>query len=199
MLMIIVSDNAATNMLMDKVGGKVRINATMAEFGYDSIVIYNKIDFEAMGDDNRSLAVASPWDLMLIMDKIVRLEMISKQASENMLTILGRTHFMGQAPRYLGYNPYADNPSMWIGNKTGSLNGMRADTGLFRLANGTDIAWGMMNEDCQELGFGSEHEGDIVNGILGWIILDHWWPTDELGPMPGGKSPYLEAALGELR
>jgi beta-lactamase class A len=198
MLMIIVSDNTATNMLIDK-AGRERINATMQELGFTSIDIVHKIDFEFMDGDGRKLAVAAPWDLMRIMDKIVRLEMWSKEASEGMLEILGRQHYMGQGPRYLGYNPYAENKTMWVGNKTGSLSGMRADTVLVRLANGTDIAFAVMNEGCADPGFGSEYEGDILNGILGWIIVNHWWPEEELGAMPGGKSPYLDAALGDAR
>ncbi|MEJ7838055.1 MAG: serine hydrolase [Thermomicrobiales bacterium] len=197
MLMIIVSDNTATNMLIDLVGGPAVITATMQEMGYDTIVVNNRIDFELIKDDNRALAVASPRDYMLIMEKISKLEMISKDASEKMLNILGRQHYMGQGPRYVGYNPYGENSKLWVGNKTGSLKGLRADTGLFRLSNGTDIAWGVMNEDCAEEGFGSEYEADIMNGILGWIVLSHFWPVDELGPMGGGKSPYLTAALGD--
>lgn len=199
MLMIIVSDNTATNMLIDLVGGPAKITATMHEMGYSTISINNRIDFELIKDDNRALAVASPRDYMLIMEKISKLEMISKDASEKMLNILGRQHYMGQGPRYVGYNPYGENSNLWVGNKTGSLAGMRADTGLFRLANGTDIAWGVMNEDCAEEGFGSEFEADIMNGILGWIVLSHFWPEDEFGPMPGGKSPYLSTALGDSR
>lgn len=199
MLMIIVSDNTATNMCIDLVGGPAVITQTMHDMGYDTISVNNRIDFELIKDDNRALAVASPWDYMRIMERIAKLEMVSAAASENMLKILGRQHYMGQGPRYIGYNPYAENPLMWVGNKTGSLARMRADTGLFRLSNGTDIAWGVMNEDCAVEGFGSEYEGDILNGILGWIVLSHWWPEAELGPMPGGKSPYLDAALGDLK
>jgi beta-lactamase class A len=199
MLMIIVSDNTATNMLIDRVGGPAVITNTMHDWGYPTISINNRIDFDLIKDNNRALAVASPWDYMRIMERIAKLEMVSEEASEKMLHILGRQHYMGQGPRYLGYNPYAENPKMWVGNKTGSLPGMRADTGLFRLANRTDIAWGVMNEDCAEEGYGSEYEADILNGILGWIVLAHWWPGAELGPMPGGKSLYLDAALGEYR
>lgn len=202
-LMIIVSDNTATNMLIDKVGGKEAINKTMVDLGFPSIVVNNRIDFDLIGEDGRALAVASPWDLMQIMSQIVQGKMISAEASAEMLEILGRQHYLGQATRYLGYNPYAEEyngkPPMWVGSKTGSLKGMRADTGLWRLGDGTDIAFAVMNEGCTDPGFGSEYEGDIINGILGWIIVSHWWPTDDLGEMPGGKSPYLDAALGDLK
>ncbi len=201
MLMIIVSDNTATNMLLERVGGGDVVTATMAGMGLDSIVVYDRIDFEAIAKDNRALAVASPWDLMQIQAGLPTGEIVSPKASESMLAIEGRQHYLGQAPRYFGYNPYAsvDNSElpMKVYLKTGSLKGMRADTGLLRLANGVDIAYTVMNEGCPDPGFGSEYEGDIINGVVGWIMLSHWWPTDDLGPMPGGVSPYLDAALGE--
>ncbi len=202
-LMIIVSDNTATNMLIDKVGGTDAINTTMADLGLSSIAVNNRIDFDLIAEDNRALAVAAPWDLMQIMASIVQGKMIGPEASATMLEILGRQHYLGQATRYLGYNPYAEEyngkPPLWVGSKTGSLKGMRADTGLWRLGDGTDIAFAVMNEGCTDPGFGSEYEGDITNGILGWIVLAHWWPTEDLGPMPGGTSPYLDAALGDLK
>jgi beta-lactamase class A len=202
MLMIIVSDNTATNMLIDKVGGKERVNETMAQMGLGSIVIANKIDFEVIADDNRKLAVASPWDLMQIQAGLAAGSIVSPEASAAMLAIEGRQHYLGQAPRYFGYNPYAAQydvaPPLKVHLKTGSLKGMRADTGLLRLGDGTDIAYTVMYEVCTDPGFGSEYEGDIINGVVGWIMLDHWWP-EELGPMPGGISPYLDAALGDTR
>ena len=202
MLMIIVSDNTATNMLLERVGGGNVVTAAMAELGYPSIIVHDKIDFEAIVRDNRNLAVASPWDLMLIQEKLARGEMVSAEASAAMLNIEGRQHYLGQAPRFYGYNPYADETDetnvMKVYLKTGSLKGMRADTGLIRLKDGTDIAYTVMNEYCSDPGFGPEYEGDIINGVVGWTMLAHWWP-ESLGPMPGGESPYLAAALGEWR
>lgn len=203
MLMTIVSDNTATNMLVNQVGGPDRINQTMNDMGFPSVTVHNLIDFEFIADDNRALAVASPWDLMRIQAGLARGEIVSAEASAAMLAIEGRQHYLGQAPRYLGYNPYAAqyevDPPLRVHLKTGSLKGMRADTGLLRLGDGTDIAYTVMNEGCADPGFGFEYEGDIINGAIGWIVLAHWWPAETLGSMPGGVSPYLDAALGEWR
>lgn len=200
MLMIIISDNSATNMLIDRAGGPAHITETMRALGYSSIEVVNKIDFDAMDGDNRKLAVSSPWDLMQLASSIVSGTAASAESCEKMLHIMGRQHYLGQAARYMGYNPYADADEkvMTIHSKTGSLKGMRADTGILRLTNGTDIAFATMNEGCTDTGFGSEFEGDIINGVVGWSVLDYWWPA-ELGPTPGGKSPYLDAALGATR
>jgi beta-lactamase class A len=200
MLMIIVSDNTATNMLIDRVGGPTRVTETMRAMGYPSIEVVNKIDFDVMDGDNRKLAVASPWDLMQLQAAIVSGTAGSAESCAGMLHIMGRQHYLGQAPRYMGYNPYADDDEkvMTIHSKTGSLRGMRADTGILRLKDGTDIVFAVMNEGCTDPGFGAEYEGDIINGVVGWVMLDHWWP-EALGAVPGGTSPYLDAALGEWR
>ena len=202
-LMIIVSDNTATNMLVNAVGGPARINKSMTDLGFPSVTVNNLIDFEIIADDNRALAVASPWDLMRIQAGLARGEIVSAEASAAMLAIEGRQHYLGQVPRYFGYNPYAAqyevDPPLRVHLKTGSLKGMRADTGLLRLGDGTDIAYAVMNDGCADPGFGSEHQGDIINGVIGWIVLSHWGPVETRGPMPGGVSPYLDAALGDWR
>jgi hypothetical protein len=172
----------------------------MQAMGYPSIEVVGKIDFDAMDGDNRKLAVASPWDLMGLETAILTGVAGSAESCAAMLHIMGRQHYLGQAPRYLGYNPYADDDEkvMTIHSKTGSLRGMRADTGIWRLEDGTDIAFAVMNEGCSDPGFGAEYEGDIINGVVGWCVLDYWWP-ESLGAMPGGRSPYLDAALGNTR
>ena len=50
MMMIIVSDNGATNLLLDRVGGPQRVNATMRALGLDSILIRRRIAFDELPD-----------------------------------------------------------------------------------------------------------------------------------------------------
>ncbi len=40
MMMVIVSDNSATNLLLDRVGGPQQVNATMRDLGLPSIVVH---------------------------------------------------------------------------------------------------------------------------------------------------------------
>src|SRR4051794_29608462 len=71
MLMTIVSDNSATNMLLDRVGGYERVNATMRDLGLPSISLYRRIRFGQI-TTNRSLAEAAPQDLMRLMVMLSR-------------------------------------------------------------------------------------------------------------------------------
>ncbi|MGB3305190.1 MAG: serine hydrolase [Thermomicrobiales bacterium] len=206
-LMIIVSDNTATRIVLQKLGGGDVVTRAMRELGFPSFVIHGPKErelLEAAGEENRALAESTPRDLMAMMAQIAEGRIVSPEACESMRTILGRQHYLNQASRYLGRDQYSDDggerrDALWIGSKSGMMDGMRADTGIWRFADGTQIAFAVMNEGSADHDYGSEHEGDITNGILGWIVASHWWPVDELGPMPAVTSPYLDAVLGDLR
>lgn len=198
-LMIIVSDNTATNMLIDLVGGPEPINALMRGLGLDSIVVRGKIDFTAIEHDNRALAEAAPRDLMRLCEMIALEELLSPEASRQMLAIMRQQHYLNQFPRYLNYNPYGaelnDAPTFWIANKTGSLPGMRADTGIIELAGGDRLVFCVMNEGSRETGFTQENEAELANAVIGVSVLEYWWPGDWRADKIGRSSPHLDAFL----
>jgi beta-lactamase class A len=76
MMMIAVSDNGATNLLLDRVGGPRRVNATMSELGLPSIVVHRRIVFGEI-TTNGSLAEAAPRDLMRLVAMLAREELVS--------------------------------------------------------------------------------------------------------------------------
>lgn len=209
MLMVIVSDNSATRLLLDHLGGYEAINATTQALDFPSFVLHSpeeRARMEKAGEENRSLAESSPFDLMAMMARIAAGTIVSDSASAAMRQMLGRQHYLNQASRYLGRDQYTGDdgemhPLIWIGSKSGMMDGMRADTGIWRFAasaaGGTQIAFATMNEGSSDHGYGSEHEGDIVNGVLGWALASYWWP-DTLGPMPTVRSAYLDLILGNL-
>ena len=136
MMMIIVSDNSATNLLLDRVGGPRRVNATMRDLGLPSIVVHRRIVFGEITTAAR-LAEAAPRDLMRPAAMLAREELVSPAASRAMLAILGRQRYLEQAPRFIAYRPYAGDFALTqpiaVFNKTGMINGLRADTGVFAL------------------------------------------------------------------
>ncbi len=207
MLMVIVSDNTATRLLLERVGGYEAINATMDAWGYHSYVLHSpeaRARLEGAGLDNRSLAECTPRDLMGMMAAIAAGEMVSVGASDRMRAILGRQHYLEQASRYLGRDQYSGAPGgatilEWVGSKSGMMDGMRADTGIWRLRDGTEIAFAIMNEGSPDHSYGPEHLGDIINGVLGWSVVSYFWPEAELGPMPPVDSAWLDRILGSDR
>src|SRR5688500_4701891 len=136
MMMVIVSDNSATNLMLDRVGGPQQVNATMSDLGFPSIVVHRRIEFGEI-TSNGSLAEAAPRDLMRLVAMLAREELVSTAASRAMLAILGRQRHLEQAPRFIAYRPYAGDfglpQPIRVGNKTGFINGLRADTGLITI------------------------------------------------------------------
>jgi beta-lactamase class A len=207
MLMVIVSDNTATRLLLNRIGGWKAVNDAMAELGFLSFILHGPEErerMEAAGLANRALAECTPADLTSMMVAIAEGSIVSTDACAAMRHILGRQHYLDQASRYLGRDPYATpgdvtKPLEWVGSKSGMMDGMRADTGIWRLPDGTEIAFATMNEGSADFGYGNEHNGDILNGVLGWSIVAHFWTTESLGPMPRVESAWLDRILGEDR
>jgi beta-lactamase class A len=200
MMMVIVSDNSATNLLLDRVGGPQRVNATMRDLGLSSIGIHRRIVFGEI-TTNDSLAEAAPRDLMRLVAMLAREELVSPAASREMLAILGRQRYLEQAPRFVAYRPYAGDfaraQPVKVFNKTGMINGLRADTGLITIDPDVRIAYSVVNDTGADDSYRNEHPGDIVNALVGRVVVEYWWPgqwTPELAVYP---SPYVETLFSQ--
>ncbi len=71
-LMIALSDNTATNILIDALGGPARITRTMAGLGFPTIVLHNRADIRLIGDDIHRLGEGSPRDFARLMAALAR-------------------------------------------------------------------------------------------------------------------------------
>lgn len=121
-LMIIMSDNTATNVLIDVLGID-RINERIKELGCNDTVLQRKmLDFEKAkkGIDN----FTSPMDMVLIMEKIFKKEIIKPYLCQIMLDILAKQKYRDKLGRYL-------DEDIRIAHKTGSLSRINHDIGIF--------------------------------------------------------------------
>lgn len=126
-LMITVSDNTASNMLIDLLGCD-RINARLAGLGLTRTQLQRKFyDFEARekGLDNWATA-AELADLLV---GIERREVVSAAASERMLAIMKRQQFDGKIPKLLP-------PGTEVANKTGTISTANHDIGIIYAPDG---------------------------------------------------------------
>jgi beta-lactamase class A len=200
MMMIIVSDNSATNLLLDRVGGPPRVNATMRELGLPSIVVHRRIDFGEI-TTNGSLAEAAPRDLMRLVNMLAHEELVAPAASREMLAILGRQRYLEQAPRFIAYRPYAGDfaraQPIKVYNKTGMINGLRADTGLITIDPDVRFAYSVVNDPGADDTYRAEHPGDIVNALIGRVLLEYWWPGEWASDLAVYPSPYVDALFAQ--
>jgi len=198
-LMVIVSDNVATNMLIDRVGGVEVVNKRIqGEYGLKDIHLHNRVDFEKIGDDVRRFAEATPKALMELGTLLANGQLVSPQACSEMLEIMRRQQYLDQVPRYLAYNPFMkelEQPQDFtVASKTGFFPGTRVDAGVITTPAGK-IAYCAMAMESKDLSMAMENEAAVVNGVLGRMVVEHWWPEGKARDA-FMSSPYYDSLSG---
>jgi beta-lactamase class A len=135
-LMIIVSDNSATDMLFEKVGGVEAVNKLMQSYGLSTIKATGPSDvwFKALRaepdawkfhtEGKTPYGLSSPRDMGKLLEKIQKGEAVSKQASELMLQIMRGQVYSSRLPKYVtGFRvPHKTGDFLpYIGNDVGIL------------------------------------------------------------------------------
>ena len=184
-LMVVLSDNTATNMLIDMLGGVEAVNRRLQdEYRLKSVVLHNRVDFEKIGDDVRRFAEATPANMMRLMELMVGGELVSPKASRQMRKILGRQQYLDQVPRYLNFNPYAEelkiDQDISCICKTGFFPGTRVDTGAIFLPGDIPIAYSATAHNSSDVSMSIENEPAVINGLLGRLMVEYWWPRDDI-------------------
>ena len=119
-LMIVLSDNTATNLLIDTVGME-RVTARMASLGMPTLKLRRKmIDLAAArrGDEN----VGTPADLTKLLTAIYKGEGLKKESADALVAILKKPK-TSALRRGVG-------AGVAVANKTGTLEGVEADAGI---------------------------------------------------------------------
>lgn len=135
-LMIIVSDNTATDLIYDKVGGPAAVNKTMDAWGFKTIHSPGTADdwFKALSaagdakkfhqDGQHPFGITSARDMGKLLEKIKRGEIVDKKSSDMMLQIMRGQVYATRMPKYVtGYRiPHKTGDFLpYIGNDVGIL------------------------------------------------------------------------------
>ena len=123
--MVAVSDNAAANILIDRVG-KDNVNATLRALGLSKTMLRRKmIDIAAArrGDEN----VATPEEMVRLLEAIYKGKVLNNEATAALTKQLS-TLKQSYIPRLLPEN-------VQVANKPGELEAVRTDSGIVFAAN----------------------------------------------------------------
>ena len=122
---IAVSDNAAANILYDRVG-KDNVNAMLRGLGLSKTMLRRKMmDVAAArrGEEN----VATPEEMVRLLEAIHKGKVLDKQSNAELIKQLS-TSKGSYIPRYLP-------ESVQVANKPGELEGVRTDSGIVFVQN----------------------------------------------------------------
>ena len=132
-LMIVFSDNTATNMIIDALGGKEKINQDFKNWGLKRTKLNNWLaDLEGTNK-------TSPYDLVYLLSRIDRGELISKTSRDWMYDLMGHARVLTLLKPGLGVGAR-------LAHKTGDIGGMVGDTGIVTTIDGEKYFVAMLVE-----------------------------------------------------
>jgi beta-lactamase class A len=190
-LMVVLSDNTATNMAIDRLGLE-HINATLRAAGLKQTVLYKKVYVPATGpmpadQPQFGLGKTTAWEMASIMQRLAecRLSLDGAPPSSGplpgdgplcgaLLHMLRNQQDRESLPRYLEALDTSEHGSA-IANKTGALDQVRNDVALIATKNGPVVIAGFTWENADQRWTG-DNEAEKTLGKLAQAIVQRWSP-----------------------
>ena len=124
-MMVAVSDNAATNVLIDRLGME-NVNALLDSLGLHNTRLRRKMmDVKAAPEGREN--ISTPLEMLTLLEKIYQGKVLDKEMTADFFKMLS-THKASFIPRDLP-------DGLQIANKPGELEAVRADSGIVFLQN----------------------------------------------------------------
>ena len=170
-MMIICSDNIATNMVIDYLGLET-INACIRELGFVHTVLHNPLHF----DRYDRLGTTTPRDYAALFARLARGELVSPGASAEMLSIFRSQHYnamltAGFPPYYLDCEETGDPELIWVASKSGSMDACRNDGGIVHTPYGEYVIV-LMNKNFDDIIEYNAHPAMVYGARVSRMILD---------------------------
>lgn len=171
-LMIIVSDNIATNMLIDYLGIDY-INDCIQKLGCQDTKLHNVLDFAKY----RQLGTTTPRDYASMFIRIQNRTLISREASEQMWDILRQQHYnsmlVKSLPQYYVDADNYDEQLFWFASKSGSMNACRNDGGIITTPYGSYVIV-MLHKEFSDKQYYPDHPATVYGSRVSRLIFDQY-------------------------
>lgn len=168
-LMMVLSDNTATNLVLDVLTTDA-VNARMESLGFKNIKIMRKVGSggESMAGkdpDNKKygLGMATPREMVLVMEKLDRGEIISPAVSKEMIELMKREQAR-----------YAIGRSLWnvdLASKYGALDRLRSSIGILYTTKGK-IAMAISCDDMPEVMWSVDNPAYLLMSRLSEVLAE---------------------------
>jgi beta-lactamase class A len=213
--MVIMSDNTATNMAIDRLGVD-NVNARIAWMGLKDTHLYKKIGKPATGpmpadQPKYGLGKTTPREMAQVMERIgrcqlagpgevVTAEMVTRDTAicRVGLKMLRNQFYRETIPRYLEKLDSSEGGS-GIASKTGSLNAVRADVAILTGKTGP-MVFSIFTYENADQSWTVDNEGEVTIGRLARKIVEAWSPAglDGKAMVPGLGMGGADSPVGVM-
>lgn len=169
-LMIVVSDNTATNLILDKISSN-SVNDFMDSLGLPNTKSLRKIggggDAKAFDEPLNKLfgiGKTTPREMAKLLEMLEKGEVVSKEASAEMIAVLKRQ----QGTDGIGRNLLDTIP---VASKSGSLDRLRSDVGIVYTRRGR-IVMAITVDDMPAVNYSKDNAGSLFIWRLSQILQE---------------------------
>jgi len=188
-MMVIVSDNTATNLMIDRFTTKT-VNDNMTALGLDQTWFYKKVSKPAVGpmpadQPKFGLGKTTARQISTVLEKIGRCDLNipgqptvdpakAQVACKAAIEMLRNQFYRDTIPRYLETLDNTEEGS-GIASKTGSLNATRSDVAIIAAKSGP-IVLAVYTYDNADKGWSVDNEGEVTVAKIAKAIVTAWSP-----------------------
>ena len=182
-LMIVFSDNTATNLVLDEIGLKSTAE-TMEKMGYPNTKIHSKVyrrDTSVFPDRSVEFGLGSTTagEMIRLCEALHKKELVSTSASEAMLKHMAACDDHEKFPRFL---PKGTK----IAFTTGSVSDVRTAAGIIECGS-TPVALCVMTRKNEDQRFDIDNAGNKLCADIAKVVHDHYYTKPEPEPTKDAK------------
>lgn len=187
MLMLTTSDNTASLWLQQLAGTGTRINEILEQNGFTQTRVNSRTPGREGQRTIYGWGQTTPREMVLLMEKIYRAELISPSISSWMLRLLGRNYWdeegLSQVPPYI-----------FTASKNGAVNRSRSETILVMAPHGPYI-FSVITKNQEDESWEPGNEGFVLARKLSRLLWNYFEPGSTWKPLldvAGNKTPVKE-------
>lgn len=177
-LMMNISDNLATNVLIDYVGLD-NIQSWLNEAGFADVQLHRPISFGTPPPDKPHIGTATAVGLTRLITAVFRRQLLSPATCEEMMRMMDGVG-ADRVGRYLPFAYYGSDEdeatALHLAGKTGTIKGVRVQTavvwrGTWQANNGFVITAMTQDDPAPEL-WSTDAAGNLLIGRLARLLYD---------------------------
>ena len=180
-LMIVFSDNTATNMVVDQIGIKSTAD-TMEKLGYPNTKLHSKVfrrDTSVFPERSKQFGLGSTTagEMVRLCEALHKKELVSPEASAAMLDHMRACDDKDKFPRYLP-------PGTKVAFKTGSIDAAKTAAGIIDTPGGP-VALCVMTDENEDKRWVADNAGNKLCADVARVVFDHFAAKGSPQPASG--------------